>query len=88
MRVERCCSWLLPVLAILRKQSLGGSVTPPPRPQGFGDVPWAETLGLAGKSPLAGRALVQLEALRGNGGAGEGGGSQCPLPSSTQAAAR
>lgn len=43
MPVERCCSWLLPVLAILRKQSLGGSVIPPS--QGFGDVPWAETLG-------------------------------------------
>lgn len=51
--VEQCCSWLLPMLEILGKQSLT-----------FGDVPWAETLGLAGKSPLAECALMQLEALR------------------------
>lgn len=76
MCVEQCCSWLLPVLAILGKQS-PGEIHDPPRV--FGDVPWAETLGLAGKSPLAECASVQLEALCGWKWWCRGG-SWCPPP--------
>lgn len=39
MCMEQCCSWLLPMLEILGKQSLGGISIPLPKL--FGDILWA-----------------------------------------------
>lgn len=81
MCMEQCCFWLLAMLEILRKQSLGRSLTPTRHSV------MSHGLGLAGKSPLAERISVQLEALCGWKWWCRGG-FQCPLSSGTRAATR
>lgn len=62
-----------------------GEITDPHKT--FSDEPWPGIPGLAGKSPLAEHASVQLEAMCGWKWWCQGG-FQCPLPSGTWAATR
>lgn len=82
MCVGRCCSWLLPVLEILRKRSLRGISDPPPRhsvmSHGLG---WEKSFSRTCFSVVGSSAWLETVVPG-------GGGSQCPLPSSTRAAAR